>query len=233
MANLLAEVQANVARQLLLHDVTASVEYDFDEFNRFAETAPEWSDKGNPAYSPAYNELTPENSFWNCFRDARGEIVWCSANKIYRDASFADLVRSNELIYDGSKPPGPDRLELFSNDFDHIRGTICYIGSAWVHPKLRGNALPTLALALVQAKLVQDYDCDYVFAVIRHELMAKGVAINTYRFKHFNFGVRWIRNDRGQSLDLWLMHQNRADMERELEQWVRPAPAAVPVRLIA
>jgi hypothetical protein len=230
---MLAEVQANVARQLLMHDVTASVEYDFDEFNRFAATAPQWSDKGNPAYDPAYNELTPENSFWNCFRDARGEIVWCSANKIYRDASFADLVRSNKLIYDGSKPPGPDRLELFSDDFDQIRGTICYIGSAWVHPKLRGNALPTLALALVQAKLLQDYDCDYVFAVIRHELMAKGVAINTYRFKHFNFGVRWIRADRGQSLDLWLMHQNRADMERELVEWVTPAQAAVPVRLIA
>jgi hypothetical protein len=213
--------------------VTASIEYDFAEFNRFAKTAPEWADKGNPAYDPDYNELTPENAFWNCFRDGRGEIVWCSANKIYRDVSFVELVRSNKLIYDGSRPAGPDRLELFSDDFDHIKGTICYIGSAWAHPRLRGNALPTLALALVQAKLMQDYGVEYVFAVIRHELMAKGVAINTYRFKHFNFGVRWIRADRGQSLDLWLMHQNRADMERELAQWVTPAPADVPVRLIA
>lgn len=233
MTSILADVQANVARQLLLHEVVPSIEYDLDEFNRFAADAPSWADKGNPAFNPEYNDLSPDNAFWTCFRDAHGEIVFCGAMRIYRDASFVDLIDTNRLIYDGTRKAGPDRLELFSNDFDHIRGTLCYTGGAWAHPRLRGNALPTLALALMQAKLIADYDCDFVFAVIRHELLAKGVAINTYRFRHFNYGVRWLRNDRGQSLDLWLMHQNRADMERELAQWITPAPVAAPVRLIA
>ena len=234
MVNTLAEVQANVARQLLMHDVTASIEYDFELFNRIVAAAPDWNDKGHPAFDPAWNTLTPENAFWTCFRDARGEVVWCAANRIHRDASFIELVRSNRLIYDGTKGFGANTYRLeYEDGFEHIRGNLCYMGAAWVHPRMRGNALPTLALALTQAKALQDYDCDYVMAAIRTVLMVKGVAVNTYRFSHFSFGVTWRRVEKDEDMELWLMYQNRADLERELARWVTPAPAAAPARLIA
>lgn len=231
---MLTDVQANVARQLLLHDVTASVEHDFELFSRTAAQAPDWHDKGNPIFEPAWNTLTPDNSFWLCFRDAKGEAVFISANRIHRDARFVDLVRSNRLIYDGTKEVGRNFFELsYEAEFAHIRGTLCYMGAAWVHPRLRGNALPTLALALTQAKALQDYECDYTLAPIRPAMMTKGVAINTYRFSHFHFGMIYNRSETNERFDAWLMYQNRQDMERELALWVTPAPVAAPVRRIA
>jgi len=229
-AQLLSQVQENVARQLLLHDVVASVEHDFQRFHAIVANAPNWEDKGHPAFDPAWNTLTSDNAFWTCFRDLRGEVVFCAANRIHRDADFVELVRSNRLIYDGTKGFGPNRYTLdYDDGFEHIRGNICYMGSAWVHPRLRGNALPTLALALTQAKALQDYDCDYCLAAIRTVLMEKGVAVNTYRFSHFSYGVKWPRAETGENIELWLMHQNKADMERELSRWLTPAAAAAAV----
>ena len=46
MRNLLARVQANIGRELLLNDLIATIETDFDEYGRVVDTAPGWHDKG-------------------------------------------------------------------------------------------------------------------------------------------------------------------------------------------
>ncbi len=47
MRNLLPRVQANIGRQLLLNDLVATIETDFEEYGRVVDEAPSWrAEKG-------------------------------------------------------------------------------------------------------------------------------------------------------------------------------------------
>ena len=63
----------------------------------------------------------------------------------------------------------------------HFEGNIAYSGGGWVHPKYRGRAVSTMAVMLIHAKLLQDFDIDYCFSVVRPELVEKNVTLGTYR----------------------------------------------------
>lgn len=217
--NRVARVQTNVARQLLLRDMVISVETDFEEYVAIVDTAPAWYDKRLGVVDPDHNVLGPDNAFWVAIRDNSGEVVTCCAQRVWRDASFVEMVNSGRFLYDGSKKPGTDSFVLFTDGLEHIRGNIAFSGGGWVHPKVRGNDLPNLALVLAQAKLIQDFDVDYCFSIVRPELVQKGVAVNTYRFYHLDFGGILWRLQPAARIETWIIHNNRADMERELSLW--------------
>jgi hypothetical protein len=218
-ANRVATVQENVARQLLLRDMVISLEYDFEEYVQVVDRAPAWYDKRLGVVDPDHNTLGPHNAFWIAIRDNDGDIVTCCAQRVWRGESFVDLVNTGRLMYDGTKEPGDDTYVLFTDGLSHIEGNIAFSGGGWVHPKVRGNDLPNMALILAQAKLIQDFDVDYCFSVVRPELVQKGVTVNTYRFYHMDFGGILWRMKPAARIETWVIHNNRADMERELSLW--------------
>ncbi|HZD26138.1 MAG TPA: hypothetical protein VE631_07745 [Alphaproteobacteria bacterium] len=220
MRDRLAQVQANVAKQLLLNDLVPTLETNFDEYVAVVDQAPAWYDRRLGVVDPDHNTLGPKNAFWVALRNGKGEVVTCCAQRVWESASFVELVERGRFMYDGTKTPGQDSFRLFTDGLDHIRGNIAFSGGGWVHPKVRGNALPTLALVLAQAKLVQDWDVDYCFSIVRPELVQKGVAVNTYRFYHMDFGGTLWRMQPADRLETWVIHNSRADMERELSLWL-------------
>lgn len=217
--NMLAKVQANVAKQLLLSDLLPTIETDFEEYVELVEKAPSWTDKKLGVIDPDHNTLGPKNAFWVAIRDMQGEVVTCCAQRIWQKESFVELVDKGRLMYDGTKEPGNDNFRLFTDGLDHIKGNIAFSGGGWVHPAVRGSALPTLALVLAQAKLIQDFEVDYCFSIVREELVLKGVVANTYRFHHMDFGGTLWHQTPAERLEVWVIHNNRADMERELTLW--------------
>lgn len=217
--NMLAKVQSNVARQLLLSDLLPTIENDFDEYAGLVDHAPAWSDKKLGIIDPDHNTLGPKNAFWVAIRDSQGEVVTCCAQRIWRDTGFTELIDKGQLMYDGTKEPGSDNFRLFTGGLGHIKGNIAFSGGGWVHPAVRGTALPILALVLAQAKLIQDFDVDYCFSIVREELVLKGVVANTYRFRHMDYGGTLWHLKPAERLEVWVIHNTRADMERELTLW--------------
>jgi hypothetical protein len=88
---------------------------------------------------------------------------------------------AGRFLYDGSKDEGQDSLHLFTEGLGDIEGNIAYTGGGWVHPKLRGKAVSTMAIMQAQAKMPQDFDVDYCFSMVRPDFIEKGMALRTCR----------------------------------------------------
>ena len=218
---LLATVQANVARELLLQDLVVTLETDFDAY-RVATGRPEGHLAPPLALSdPDLNRLGPGNAFWVAVRDHRATVLACWFQRVWQNSSLVELINQGRLLYDGSQPPGPDRLMLFANGLDHVRGSIAFSGGGWVDPQLEGEMVPALALTLAQAKLVQDFDVDYSFSLVPAETVLSGAAATIYRYSHLDYGATLWRARPASRTELWVIHNSRADIERELALWSR------------
>ena len=77
-----------------------------------------------------------------------------------------------------------------------------------------------MAVMLIHAKLLQDFDIDYCFSVVRPELVEKNVTLGTYRYYHMDFGATLWRADKGERMDLWFIHNSRADLMRDMTLWM-------------
>ena len=220
MRNLLARVQANIGRQLLLNDLVATIETDFEEYGRVVDEAPAWHDKRVAPTDPDHNTLGPNNAFWVAIRDDEGEVVSCSAVRIWPKTRLIDMVNAGRFLYDGSKEQGKESLHLFTEGLGHIDGNIAYCGGGWVHPKVRGLAISTMSIMLAQAKMLQDFDVDYCFSMVRPDFIEKGMALRTYRYYPMDFGATLWRAGTGERIDFWVLHNSRADLMREMTLWV-------------
>ena len=220
MRNLLARVQANIGRQMLLNDLVATIETDFEEYGRVVDEAPAWHDKRVAPTDPDHNTLGPNNAFWVAIRDDEGEVVSCSAVRIWPKTRLIDMVNAGRFLYDGSKEQGKESLHLFTEGLGHIDGNIAYCGGGWVHPKVRGLAISTMSIMLAQAKMLQDFDVDYCFSMVRPDFIEKGMALRTYRYYHMDFGATLWRAGTGERIDFWVLHNSRADLMREMTLWV-------------
>ncbi len=218
--DLLGRVQVNIGRHLLLNDLVATIETDFEEYGRIVDEAPSWHDKRLAPTDPDHNTLTAKNAFWICVRDDKGRVVSCNSQRIWKKSRFVDLVNSGQLLYDGTKDVGQDNLHIFTEGLGHIEGNIAFLGGGWVHPDIRGKAISTMTINLSQAKLLQDFDVDYCFSIVRADFVEKGVALRTYRYYHMDFGATLWRSNSGERMDLWVLHNSRADMLRELTLWM-------------
>jgi len=220
MRNLLGRVQANIGRQLLLSDLVATIETDFEEYGRIVDEAPAWHDKRVAPTDPDHNTLGPKNAFWVAVRNDHGEIMTCSAQRIWPQSRLVDLINAGRFLYDGTKVEGQDSLHLFTEGLGHIEGNLAYCGGGWVHPDMRGTTASTLTILLAQAKMLQDFDVDYCVSMVRPDFIEKGMALRTYRYYHMDFGATIWRADQGERFDLWVLHNSRADMMREMTMWI-------------
>jgi len=113
-----------------------------------------------PGFDPAYNDLTPENSFCFLGRNARGEVVATQAGRFYdwTSTNYAEQARSFGLIYrDPVSQRLPDeRCEVTALAAKGIDGLVFYSGGAWYRPDFRGvglvEILPRMARALAYAR---------------------------------------------------------------------------------
>jgi|TARA_B100002003_G_C13997007_1_gene481473 hypothetical protein len=55
------------------------------------------------------------------------------------------MINARHFLYDGTKGQGRESLHLFTEGLSHIDGNIAYCGGGWVHPKVRGLAVSTMA----------------------------------------------------------------------------------------
>ena len=106
MRNLLARVQVNIGRQLLLNDLVATIETDFEEYGRVVDEATSWHDKRVAPTDPDHNTLGPKNAFWIAVRDGDGEVMSCSAQRVWPKSRLVDMINAGRFLYDGTKDEG-------------------------------------------------------------------------------------------------------------------------------
>src|SRR5262249_13070755 len=108
-----------------------------------------------PGFDPAYNDLTPENSFCLLGRNAKGAIVATQAGRLYdwTDTTYDEQARSFGLIY---RDPATQRLpnercEVTALAAKGIDGRVFYSGGAWYHPGYRGLGLVEILPRMARA----------------------------------------------------------------------------------
>lgn len=220
MQDRLSKVQANVAKQLLLHDLVLTIEHDFETYNAFIENAPAWNDKGLAPTDPVYNTLGPSNSYWLAVRDRDHRVVGCVAQRIWQQSRFCSLVNEGRFLYDGTKEMGKDTFHLFAEGLGHIQGNIAYLGGGWIAPAYRGISLLSYLILMANAKALQDHDVDYVFSIVRPTMVEKGIALKSYFYYHMDYGATMWRSHKAERVDVWILHNSRADILREMSYWL-------------
>ncbi|MFP6709832.1 MAG: hypothetical protein VCE75_28170 [Alphaproteobacteria bacterium] len=77
-----------------------------------------------------------------------------------------------------------------------------------------------MAIMLAHAEMLQDFDVDYCFSMVRPDSIEKGMALRTYRYYHMDFGATLWRAEKGERIDFWVLHNSRADLMCEMTLWM-------------
>ena len=175
-----------------------------------------------PGFDPAFNELTPENSFCLIGRNAGGEVVATQAARLYdwTGSNYRNEAESFRLIYRDptlQKLPS-ERCEVTALAAKGIDGRVLYSGGAWYHPKYRGvglvEILPRMARALARAR----WNTTCTVTMMAEHNVKKGVfPRNGYR--NMEWEVRFI-DTRSGSIRFALLWIKNDEMLEDLQQFL-------------
>ncbi len=175
-----------------------------------------------PGFDPAYNDLTPENSFCLLGRNARGEVVATQAGRLYdwTGTSYDEQVRTFRLIY---RDPSTQRLanercEVTALAAKGIDGRVLYSGGAWYHPNYRGiglvEILPRMARALGHAL----WNTHCTITMMAEHNVKKGVFPRN-GYHNLEWEIRFI-DTRSGTLRFALLWTKRDEMLEDFEQFL-------------
>ncbi len=211
-----------------------TVEHDFSRRQRYigAVADPTWIYRDAPSFDVAYNALDG-NGFWLNVRhlDApttpgASEMIAHCAVRVWRGVHLRDLFVESRFFQERDSGHS---ISFEPVEADQVRGTLAFIGSAWVHPDYRRRGLPALLMAFSQLHLLEEYECDYALGLIDDKAAQAGMGARTWRFHHHHSGATWTWPDRGQ-LPVWLIYNNRADMLGEVRRCAAEAEQAAAAR---
>ena len=180
-------------------------------------------------FDPAYNDLTPGNSFCIIGRNAAGEVVATQAARLYdwTGSNYREEAQSFRLIYSdpGAHKLADERCEVTALAAKGIEGHVLYSGGAWYNPRYRGlglvEILPRMARALARAR----WNTTCTITMMAEHNVKKGVfPRNGYR--NLEWEVRFIGTRAGtvRFALLWIKHD---EMLEDLEQFLGDFPVEV------
>ncbi len=190
---------------------------DFGHLMELCEALP---DKQTPTamFNPMKADIGGHNGFWLKGTGPATIPVHVQAARIY-DMNGTNLARefsSLRAFYasPGLAPEG-ERCVCAAPILKRITGTVCYHGELWVRgndPDLRGQALSGPLSRLLLGLVLARWNPDYVVAFSYDRSVNRGLPA---RFGYWHIqphAVHWVRSDRDQPLDVWLMWLTRQDL---------------------
>jgi hypothetical protein len=175
-----------------------------------------------PGFDPAYNDLTPENSFCLLGRNARGDVVATQAGRLYdwTDTNYHEQARSFGLIYrDPYTQRLPDeRCEVTALAAKGIDGRVFYSGGAWYQPNYRGIGLVEILPRMARALAYTRWDTQCTITMMAEHNVKKGVFPRN-GYHNLEWDVRFI-DTRSGTIRFALLWTKRDEMLEDLEQFL-------------
>jgi hypothetical protein len=136
-------------------------------------------------FNPEGTDIDEHNGFWVAGENDAGEIVCCSAGRIYQwtDATLED--KAAEVFF-GRDEGQPRNITAPAAKF--ITGVSLKAGATWVHPQYRKRDLHQALSRMARAYAMARWPLDWTFAYIPKVLIDKGVAA-AYGAKHISYSI--------------------------------------------
>jgi hypothetical protein len=173
-------------------------------------------------FDPAFNALSPQNSFCILGRDSHGEVVATQAARLY-DWPRSDYWREAEslrLLYDDPQRHrlNGERCEVSALAAKGIRGRVLYSGGAWYHPRHRGRGLVEILPRMARAIAYTRWKTDCTVTMMSEQNVRKGVfPRNGYR--NIEWDVKFI-GTRSGTIRFALLWLKSNEMLEDLETFL-------------
>jgi hypothetical protein len=169
---------------------------DFDallELNRRQSKLGHWH-KLLGTFDPEGTDISGENGFWIAGHNEAGEIVTCSAGRIYHWPDSTLEPHAAEVFF-GRDEGQPRTVTAPAAKF--ITGTVMKAGSTWVHPDYRGRELSHLMPRLARAYALGHWPLDWIIGYVPKVLIDKGIAAG-YGVKHVSYSILFPESPHGE-----------------------------------
>ncbi|WP_150525087.1 hypothetical protein [Roseibium sediminis] len=171
-------------------------EYDFNYLADICDDAHEH--RLSEQFSPRYFDFTPDNSFWVCVSNRRGDILSFQAARLDYLAGISlkqHWAAQQRRIYCDPYPDQEPELGVnHAYATEKITGRVVYHGEMWLHPDLRGGRKlggPICRIGQLLAFLKWDFD--YIYCFISDVLHHKGFTAAQGYQNCEPFGTDWVR----------------------------------------
>ena len=138
---------------------------DFDDMDRLLteQAGTDMPGGPNPMFSPKYNCMTPDRSFWLALETSEGELACTVAAKKFDDVfNVEELWRSLRIVYDDeSKPTPPDQFIMDTVFPDGLEGTMSITGRGWTRSDFRRRGLVRDLVVLARAECLSRWLIDW------------------------------------------------------------------------
>jgi hypothetical protein len=137
-------------------------------------------------FNPDYTELSPENSFWVCGEDERGEPAATFAGRVYYWPD-TNLEEQAYAMFYGTERDRECRVTAPAAK--RISGVVFSGGAAWVRPDYRGCRLSRLFPRIGKAYASTRWPLDWAMGYVSRRHIEKGIADSWYGHKHLGYSV--------------------------------------------
>lgn len=188
---------------------------DFKFFRAISKSQPLKSHV-NPAFDPAFVDISPLNGFWMIGRDTNGEIVHTQAMKILElsNVSLAEHFRSHLTDYrtHGHKFDVERSNCFLTPAAAEITGRVCYHGELWLKggpDGYRGGCLTTFLTRLMLAMCLQRWSPDFIIGLQSPSTTCRGLAVREGYMRLEQRSIVWQLADCADIMEDWLVWMSR------------------------
>ncbi len=153
-----------------------SIERDFDDLRRFLESQGAFA---NPTFDPRAVDLGTED-FWLLLRSPEDNSVACSAERIFADSDFDELLQSGKLW----RRDGFGEVEGLKVKTFGFSENVSHSGSTFVAPEWRGRGLSMMLTFLSRGLGFRNSGIARNTGVVREHLKYSPVPRQSYGYPH-------------------------------------------------
>ena len=152
-------------RKFSSYGLVLKVNHDFDLMDRLLieQAAADMPDGPTPMFSPKFNKMTADRSFWLGLEAEDGSLVCTVAAKKFDFVeNVEDLWSSMRILYDDESKPAPaDQLIMDTKFPPGLEGTISTTGRGWTRSDYRRQGLVRDLVVLARAECLYRWLVDW------------------------------------------------------------------------
>jgi len=167
-----------------------NVSNDFEEMDALLQkhSNPGMPSKPNPMFSPKYNRMTSDRSFWFGLVDNDNEVVCTMAAKKFDHVEdLGAMWRELRTFYDDETKPVPaDRIIVDTKFPVELEGTLSITGRGWTHPNYRRRGLVRDLAVLARSECLSRWLVDWHLGTTTAKHISAGREVSCFGYDPVN-----------------------------------------------
>ena len=161
----LTKYQALLAEKFAQHNLTLKSYSDFDDMDRLLieQAGSDMPGGPNPMFSPRFNRMSADRSFWLALETPGGELACTVAAKKFNNVTdIEELWHSLRIVYDDDSKPAPADQFIMDTVFpEGLEGTMSITGRGWTRSDFRRRGLVRDLVVLSRAECLSRWLIDW------------------------------------------------------------------------